>query len=1000
MAVEKQAINLNFAQGLDLKTDPNQVQAGRFLQLNNAVFQNGGGLQKRNGFGFYSNTGLTTQTSLLTHNDSLLAAGPSLYSYAADVGRWYNQGKVQPIDVATKSLIRNSTSQTKIDSCTASNGLVCTVYMEGSNSYYSIIDASTGQSVVSRTQLAATSVNPRVICLGNYFIILCGTTVTATPCITYLAIPITNPSSPGTQTTLVNTIYSITSAYDAVVTNNRLYVAFKGNDGGGAIRLVYMSLSFTISSQTIIASYVADYICITADESGNLPNIWVAIWDAVSTNIYAFCRNSNLVSVLGVTTISTGKTVTSLTGAATGNVFTIIYQNSNTYSYNSVRTDYLTYKTVNLSASVSSETTICRGVGLASKAYFINDTIYLTAIQDSSYQPTLFTMDLTGSIYAKLAYQNAGSYASTFVLPSISIDNNSAQFCYLFKTQLIPVNKEQGVTAVGGIYSQVGINLATLTFNDEIVSSSEISESLHFTGGITWMYDGVKPVELGFHIYPENLKTTVSGAGGSMTAQQYYYVAVYEWTDASGNLHRSAPSIPIGALTATGTSSVSLDIPTLRQTYKTGQNPIRIVLYRWSTAQQIFYQVSSITSPTLNDTTIDSVTYSDTVADSSILGNSILYTTGDVVENIAPPASCGTALFKNRLFLINSENRNVLSFSKVIVQGEPVEMSDLFTLYIAPTTGAQGSTGETIAISAMDDKLIIFKRDAIYYIAGSGPDATGANDDFSEPVFISSAVGCSNPKSIVLTPQGLMFKSDKGIWLLGRDLSTKYIGADVEGYNAYNINSALCIPGTNQVRFVLENGTILMYDYFYAQWGSFSGFSPISATLYDGYMTCLDANGVVTKETPNQYLDNGRPVLLSFTTAWIKLTNLQGYQRAYFIYLLSNYLTPHKLIVNISYDYQNAIQQTSVISPDNYGGYYGSDSLYGGSEVYGGNSSLEQWRIFLQKQKCESIQLNISELYDASYNVTAGAGLTMSGINMVIGAKSGYPRINAKNSVG
>lgn len=1000
MALEKQAVNLNFAQGLDLKTDPNQVQLGKFLLLNNAVFQNGGGLQKRNGFPFLTELDVTTQTSLLTHNGSLIATGPSLYSYSADVNRWYNQGSVQPIDVQVKSLIRNSTSQSKQDSCTATNGLVCTVYMEGSNSYYSILDSSTGQSVVARTQLLATSVNPRVVCLGNYFIITSGTTVSANPCITYLAIPIANPTSPGIQTTLVNTIFSISSAYDIVVANNRLYAAFKGNDGGGAIRLVYMSTSLTISSQTIIASYVADYICITADVSGNLPNIWVAIWDSVSTNINAFCRDSSLVSNLAVTSISTGKTITALTGVASDNTFTIIYQNTNTYSFSAVRTDILTYKTVTIAGVVSSESTISRSVGLATKAFFNNNSIYMIAVQNSSYQPTLFLMDLSGNIYAKLAYQNAGGYSSSFVLPSVQIIDSLCQFSYLFKTQLVPVNKEQGLTAVGGIYSQIGINLASLTFDNEVISSSEISGDLHFTGGITWMYDGVKPVELGFNLYPEDLKTTVSGVGGTMSAQQYYYVATYEWTDAQGNLHRSAPSIPIGALTGAATSSVTIDVPTLRLTYKTGQNPIRIVLYRWSAAQQIYYQVTSITSPTLNSTTSDSISYVDTVPDSSILGNSILYTTGEVVENIAPPATFGTALFKNRLFLLHSENRNTIGFSKVIVQGEPVEMSDLFTLYIAPTTGAQGSTGDITAISAMDDKLIIFKQDAIYYITGNGPDATGSNDDFSEPIFITGAVGCNSPKSIVLTPAGLMFKSDKGIWILGRDLSTKYIGAAVESYNINQHNSALCIPGTNQVRFVLDSGTILMYDYYYDQWATFTGFTPISATLYDGYMTCLDAQGLVTKEQSNMYMDNGKPVLLSFTTAWIKLINLQSYQRAYFIYLLSNYLTPHKLIVNISYDYKNAIEQSTTILPTNYGGTYGSDTLYGGSEVYGGASSLEQWRIFLKKQKCESIQLNISELYDSTYNTVPGAGLTMSGVSVVIGAKKGYPTINAKNSAG
>ena len=207
---------------------------------------------------------------------------------------------------------------------------------------------------------------------------------------------------------------------------------------------------------------------------------------------------------------------------------------------------------------------------------------------------------------------------------------------------------------------------------------------------------------------------------------------------------------------------MALDVPTLRLTYKIAPNPVRIVGYRWSTAQQVYYQFTSVTNPTINDTTIDSVVITDTFSDAQILGNAILYTTGGVIEDIAAPASIASALFSNRLFLIDAEDQNLLWFSKQVIQNVPFEMSDLLTLYIAPTTGAQGSTGPMTALSAMDDKLIIFKKDAIYYINGSGPDNTGANSTFSDPVFITATVGCSNPNSIVLLPHGIMFQSDKG----------------------------------------------------------------------------------------------------------------------------------------------------------------------------------------------------------------------------------------------
>jgi hypothetical protein len=42
MALVKQPLAINFAQGLDTKTDPKQVQPGKFLALQNTIFTKGG----------------------------------------------------------------------------------------------------------------------------------------------------------------------------------------------------------------------------------------------------------------------------------------------------------------------------------------------------------------------------------------------------------------------------------------------------------------------------------------------------------------------------------------------------------------------------------------------------------------------------------------------------------------------------------------------------------------------------------------------------------------------------------------------------------------------------------------------------------------------------------------------------------------------------------------------------------------------------------------------
>jgi hypothetical protein len=93
------------------------------------------------------------------------------------------------------------------------------------------------------------------------------------------------------------------------------------------------------------------------------------------------------------------------------------------------------------------------------------------------------------------------------------------------------------------------------------------------------------------------------------------------------------------------------------------------------------------------------------------------------------------------------------------------------------------------------------------------------------PFKCTTTVGCANPNSIAIIPQGIVCQSNKGIWLLGRDLSTSYIGAAVEEYTTSNVVlSAQTVPGTNQVKFVMNSGVVLMYDYYYNQWGTLRAF--------------------------------------------------------------------------------------------------------------------------------------------------------------------------------
>lgn len=1113
--IQKQNISINFSGGLDTKTDPKQVKAGKFLSLQNSVFTTGGLLQKRNGYGELPTLPDLTSNYVTTINDNLTAIGNKINSYSSDTKKWVQKGNIQPCSVDQISLVRNNLNQSQSDIAIAANGLVCTVYTEVSNtssvgvitSYrYVIADSVTGQNVVDPTDIPVStgtvSGSPRVFLLGNLFVVVFTNLISATSHLQYIAVSSIDPS-------YVTINSDIASAYDptvalswdgVVVNGNKLFIAYDTSSTGQSIKITYLTTQAAYSGSSPVtaktfASEKAQVMSLCADISvPSNPVIYSSYYRTDTGLVNTFAVDQNLNTILAPTTITVSSpNIFNLASVATAGSVSVFQEVAGAYGYDpTIPTHFINGVTCAQDGTTGSVYTVLRSVGLASKAFVINGQIYFLSVYQSPFQPTYFLVnaslctEASPVVVAKLAYENAGGVADLFNgyiasgLSNVSVSGNVARFSYLFKDliEALTTVQDTAQNVTGGIYSQTGVNLASIEIGTRNISSSEIAKDLNISGGFLWQYDGYLPVEQNFFLWPDSIQATynptsevtptgtfllgsksivvssIAGINPGMTitdtdnatyipdgttvvtidgltstitisnaathaatgdnlsiqgnvaakpdsstnTNAYAYQVLYEWTDNQGNIHRSAPSIPV-FVTTTGsatTGTVIVSIPNLRITYKTA-NPVKLVVYRWSVANQAYHQVTSVTTPVLNDTTTDYITFVDPLPESAVQGNSLIYTTGGVVEDVNAPATDTMTLFDNRLWLIDAEDRNLLWFSKQVIESTPVEMSDLFTIYVGPTIGVEGSTGPMTALGTMDDKLIIFKKDAIYYIAlgSGGPDNTGANSGYSQPTFITSTVGCANQNSIVLVNTGLMFQSDKGIWALDRfSLQVSYIGADVEEFNSSIVESAVNVPATTQARFTLNTGETLMYDYFYNQWGTFVGIPSVSSCIYQGLHTYIDSLGRVFQETPGKYQDGNNPVLIQFTTSWINLAGISGYQRLYEFILTGNYISPHNLMVTTAFDFFPA-SQARLIQPLNGTGVYGSDSIYGQTSPNGGPPRLEQWRIQTDTQKCQVFQIGVQEVFIPGSASVSGAGFTMSNINCTVGVKSGKRPIAA-----
>lgn len=1093
MGLDKQTAEFYFGRGLALKDDPFKIPAGKFLSLQNTIFDTLTLLKKRNGFGLKTNT-IGSISYLTTFQNNLIGLGSSIQTYSTALNQFVYKGAFPNVQINVVPLSNNFFGQPYTDTAISSNGLICQVAVNGVSNpisaNWTIFEQASGQAISGPNNIVSSggpqTFPPRVFAVGSQFVVLFNAninqvTAASSSFLEYITIPTGNPFSASS----VNVISSNFAAsavsntgplrsslsFDAVtVSTSGLYVVWTNVLNAQPQSTLLNPVNNTQTPIVTFGLTGADALTVAADYTTTPYTMWTAAW-VVNTGGVSYSANTpsggflaNALRVNGAGSIvisSSTFRIQNVAMTAQNGSMTAYVELANSYGYDDTLKTNLIYKqsmgnTGSGSIAVTQALQLVRGLGLASKGFIFNSSSFVLGTYTSPFQSTYFLINSSGLVQAKIAYGNGNPNYLSQGLPNVSVVGSSAYVPYLIQNTIQGINKSFGSQTA--VYASLGVNLAQFNFDSPITPCVDIGQNLLTPGGFLGGYDGQQFTENNFFLGPDNVEFSLPAFPpiGSMTPQQYWYSATYEWTDNKGNIFRSLPSIPsqfnilqapasftanvtngsavlgtvssllnlqvgqglagitippltniksfgpgntitmtniigsglstVETITPLSIASVVVNVPTLRLSYKNypyGGNPktpARINIYRYSTGQPLYYNsIDFIQDGTVSSTDYQSFvdTNSDAVIAGSINGGpgtTILYTNGGTVEDVNGPATNAITTFDDRLWTISAEDKNVLNFSKQVIENTPVEMSDLFTFYVAPNVGAEGPTGDMQAIAPMDDKLIIFKASAMYYINGVGPDNTGANNQYSQPIFISSAVGCSNPNSIVLISNGLIFQSNKGIWLLGRDLSTNYIGKDVEGIaNNAIVLSAITIPNTNQVRFTLNTGITLVYDYFVNEWGTFNGIAGISSTLYQGLHTYVNSSSSVFQETPGLYQDGTSPTLMSFQTGWLNLANLQGYQRAYKSYLLGSYYSPHNFSLGVAYDYNPAILQTITVNPTN---------------TTGSGSQVEQWELNFEKQQCQSFQLTFNEISSQS----AGQGLTISGLDLEYGVKKAYPR--------
>jgi hypothetical protein len=987
MALRKTELPISFQNGLSTKIDDKQQVVGSFSGLENVVFDSIKSFKKRSGYDKIDLTEITNQTvttatmlskfkqELIVHSDT------NMYSYASNIERFIEKGSLFNVFPESKIIHKDNHSQSNID-CITVNGVSVFAYDDSVNGVsVTIIDQATGVVLLNNALVSVTGSRPKLGNIQNTVYI----SYTDGVNLRYKRVNILFPNVLSSEATLISNLDAV-KKFDTLSLNDKIIYAYQSSNAGGELTFFSLnSVNATSSTFGVAGNSASIAVNIMAD---SMSRVICTYYNG--TDVKFLIREEPLsVNYLAPVTVETIAAVTNVvcleTDVAQGR-YNLYYEVSAAQTYNyKIRGRQVN----NLGSFTSAASNRYLGVGIASKMFMEEDNHYFVGVHDSELQATYFLCQpaTTGRVVARFSPGIAGR---------VIADNGPCRISALGDKRYLVGSQIKGktVTDFSTFFSLLGVNQTIFDFDvEDNLNSAVLGDNLHISAGFLYMYDGRRVVEHGFHLYPENLTAGTNAAfGGSMSNGTYQYAAVYMWTDKFGQEHRSAPSIGLSVITTAGGSGQTQQVivPTLRLTDKLD---VAIELYRTETLGDVFYRVTSTTSPTYNSTVVSTVTVTDTISDTDLVSREILYTTGGILDNFTSPASSIIESFGNRLVLAGLEDPNKIQYSKIRTQGQPVEFNDNLIININPLGG------DIKALFAYDDKLLIFKNQSIYFISGDGPNNAGQQDNFTEPELVSADVGCVDRYSTILTPDGVMFKSRKGIYLLDRGLALTYIGAPVEIFNDYKISSSDIIAKNNQVIFVTDNKIALVYDYLMKQWTTFTNHGGYASTVIDTDYYYLRTDRTLFKKNDEIFHDNGTSVKMRMQTGWMSFADIQNFKRVYRMEFLGAFYSAHQLKVQVAYDFNDIYVHSKTIDTADFIDIsaYGEDTPYGSGSPYGGPGNVYQFRIDFQQQKCESIKIQIEDIQSGT---ELGRGAEWSNMNFVVGNKGSESKLNSNKKYG
>lgn len=1072
MALNYQTVDVKFTAGLDTKTQAKLVIPGKWKQLINCTLSTDNTPTRRDGIAVL--VAAASSNGLAVHKNELLTiSGPTVSSISTggtDQAKAVS-GKIGFVGVSKQEIRRSTGMQDSCDVATGS-GYTCYVWREKTAAAVvtgvrcSLLDQVTGTPLVADFALHtnAAAFGPRVVhceatqgepaCFFIFYIrgtsLYCRTIRVTTPTVVDAEVAlITSGSLAGLS------FDACRYGSDGSTANSTAMVTYGWADGVTSLRTIqvtqtagvpgilagptdlFLEANMPIASLSAVACAVfsnglagAFVFSSGANPFSGTAGVTIDVnWNVITPSALLLPNPPPVAGNCHITAVAIGVRMQLFTDCRSSWA-TAAIDPITTVIVNSTLSIFSGPGTVVRSASFAGAATDPAGPSgpwIAGKAFVTGTSVFLPVEVLENYQGlaatkasnneqnTFFLLDCTGAaggttavVVAKALYGGVGVATINNNAPGVSTPCSTPALST--GGNLYATTERTLLSLVGGFnFSPCGVVALTLTPNTTVPPiRAEFGEATYFAGGQLAAYDGLGIAESVFPLFPEGINVEVVVGGGAMTAGVHQVVVVAEWVDNAGQRKQSAPSLPVSATTAAN-DRLRVRVPSLLLGQMSG---VTLVAYITQAAGLTFNRVATVAAgsggtpndPTLAFTTLALIT----AADTAYAGNELLYAqpniAGTTLPNLAPGPCSVLGVHQNRLWFDKADQPGQFGFSQEYVNNLGLQFNE--QLGGTVDTGA----GPFRGFQSMDEKQIIFCGNKLFVLYGSGPNAAGGFSNYSKAQPIPSDVGCSEARSILEMPQGIIFKSLKGWYLLTRGLQVRYIGEGVAAYDANTVCAAVLLKTKHECRFSSESGVQLIYSYddkgeAEGQWSTteyvYGGIMPVSYLVADAiwwstsgaYVTVSRTQGL-NQDTPGVFIDfpsvlGGAPITTTATTAWLRLAIINGFQRVRKMFLTGT--CPRNpaggLSVTVNFD-----DQYNFFAPN-----YQLSVTYGLMFPTFNVGTPVDIRHHLQHQKCKAVSFTFVDVPTAD-ELGNFPGVNFQALSLELGMKRGLKKLPAAQS--